>query len=88
MSSGLQEERTDLAWRRTMLSCWAAALLAMKIAFPAGTVAVVGPVAVTAIALARRRRLRTGGSPPALSPTAAMLVVAACLVIAIAGVLI
>ncbi|MCW2946147.1 MAG: hypothetical protein JWR24_2864 [Actinoallomurus sp.] len=86
MSSGLQEERTELAWLRTMLSCWAAALIAAKISFPVGTLAIMGPVAVTTVAHLRRRRLKGGGSPPpALPPAAAALVAASCVIIAIAG---
>ena len=87
MSSGLQGERTELAWSRTILSCWAAALIVMKIAFPGGSVALIAPVTVTAIGWVRRRRLKSVAVPPALPDAAAALVAAACVVIAIAGVL-
>ncbi|MCO6007642.1 DUF202 domain-containing protein [Actinoallomurus purpureus] len=85
MSSGLQAQRTELAWLRTTLSSWAVGLLALKIAFPVGAVALLGPLAVTVVAHRRRRRLRAYGVPPPLSRAEGMLVAGACAVIAIAG---
>lgn len=86
MSAGLQAERTELAWRRTTLSSWAVALLAARISFPLGAVALAGPLTLTAIFFARRRRLRSTGAPPVLSRTEAAVAVLACVVIAGAGV--
>lgn len=83
--SGLQSQRTELAWLRTVLSSWAVAALTARMAFPAGIVAVTGPVAVTVIAHARRRRLREAPVPPTLSRTAAALLVLACVLIAVAA---
>lgn len=83
MSAGLQRQRTELAWLRTMLSSWAVAVLTARVAFPVGIIAVTGPVAVTAIAHARRRRLSAEGTPPALPCGVALLVAAACVVIAL-----
>jgi hypothetical protein len=85
MSSGLQRQRTELAWLRMILSCWAVAVLTARVTFPVGILAVTGPVAVTAIAQARRRRLRGEGTPPTLSRVVAVLVVVACVVTAVAG---
>ncbi|MFL6052644.1 MAG: DUF202 domain-containing protein [Actinoallomurus sp.] len=85
MSSGLQAQRTELTWLRTTLSCWAVGLLTLKIAFPVGAVALLGPLIVTVVAYRRRRRLRAYGEPPALSPAEAALLAGACMVIAIAG---
>jgi uncharacterized membrane protein YidH (DUF202 family) len=87
MSAGLQQQRTELAWLRTMLSSWAVAVLTARVAFPLGIIAVGGPVAVTVIAHARRRRLSRDGTPPVLSRTVAMLVAAACVAIALTAVL-
>jgi hypothetical protein len=87
MSAGLQEQRTELSWLRTIVSSWAVAVLTARVAFPLGIIAVTGPVAVTAIAHARRRRLSRDGTPPVLSPAMAMLVTAACLAIALTAVL-
>jgi amino acid permease len=84
MSSGLQGERTELAWLRTLLSAWASALIVMKIVFPLGIVAVIGPAAVTVIAWRRRRWLKEA-VPPALPYEAAALVSAACVVVAVAA---
>jgi uncharacterized membrane protein YidH (DUF202 family) len=85
VSSGLQAQRTELAWLRTALSCWAVGLLALKIAFPTGAVALLGPLIVTVIAHRRRRRLRAYGDPPPLSRVEGVLLAGACLVIALAG---
>lgn len=85
MSSGLQAQRTELTWLRTTLSCWAVGLLALKIAFPVGAMALLGPLMVTVVAYRRRRRLRAYGEPPPLSPVDAALIAGACMVIAIAG---
>ncbi len=84
MSSGLQGERTELAWLRTMLSAWAAALLAMKIVYPLGLVAVIAPATVTVIAWRRRRWLKEQ-VPPALPYEAALLMSAGCVVVALAA---
>jgi hypothetical protein len=83
--SGLQRQRTELAWLRTMLSSWAVAVLTTRLAFPLGVIALTGPVAVTAIAHARRRRLSGDDTPPALPPYVAMLVAVACVMIAVAA---
>jgi hypothetical protein len=83
--SGLQRQRTELAWLRTVLSSWAVAALTARTAFPVGIVAVTGPVAVTVIAHARRRRLRENAVPPTLSRTAAVLLAVACALIAVAA---
>jgi hypothetical protein len=87
MSSGLQGQRTELAWLRMTLASWAVAALTVRLAFPVGLLAVAGPVALTAIAHARRRRLRDGGTPPTLSRGVAMLTAAACVLIALGGAL-
>ncbi|WP_433182047.1 DUF202 domain-containing protein [Actinoallomurus sp. CA-150999] len=84
MSSGLQAQRTELAWLRTTLSCWAVGLLAFKIAFPVGAAALLGPVTLTVVAYRRRRLLRTEAPPP-MSRVQGVLAVGTCLVIAIAG---
>jgi lysylphosphatidylglycerol synthetase-like protein (DUF2156 family) len=84
-SGGLQRQRTELAWLRTILSSWAVAVLTARTAFPVGIIAVFGPVAVTAIAHVRRRRLREDGTPPALTRTVAALLAVACVVIAVAA---
>ncbi|MEV0404704.1 DUF202 domain-containing protein [Actinoallomurus sp. NPDC050550] len=84
MSSGLQAQRTELAWLRTTLSCWAVGLLAFKIAFPVGAVALLAPVTLTVVAYRRRRLLRTD-VPPSMSRVQGVLAVGTCLVIAIAG---
>ena len=85
MSSGLQAQRTELAWLRTALSCWAVGLLAFKIAFPVGAVALLAPAILTVVAYRRRRLLRADGVPPPLSSVQGVLAVGACVVIAIAG---
>lgn len=83
--SGLQSQRTELAWLRTMLSSWAVAVLTARVAFPVGIIAMTGPVAVTVIAHRRRRRLAGGGTPPSLSRGTAVLAAAACVVIGLAA---
>jgi hypothetical protein len=88
VSPGLQTQRTELTWSRTTLSSWAVAALTARVAFPAGIIAVIGPVAVTALAHARRRRLRTGDPPPVLSRRAVLLVAGAHMVIALVAALI
>ena len=85
MSSGLQAERTELAWLRTTLSCWAVGLIALKIVFPVGAPVLLGPMIVTVVAHRRRRRLRARGVPSPLSRTEGMLVAAACVAIAVIG---
>jgi lysylphosphatidylglycerol synthetase-like protein (DUF2156 family) len=85
--SGLQSERTDLAWLRTMLTCWATTLVAMRMALPLGAATVVGPVTVTAAGWMRRRRLKRAGTPPALSKGAAAITAGACLLVALMGAL-
>ena len=87
MSDGLQQQRTELAWLRTMLSSWAVAVLTTRVAFPLGIIAVTGPVAVTVIAHARRRRLSRDGTPPVLPRAMAMVVAAACVAIALTAAL-
>lgn len=84
-ASGLQSQRTELAWLRTVLSSWAVAALTARMAFPVGIIAVTGPVAVTVIAHARRRRLRKKGVPPELSRRAAVLLAVACVLVAVAA---
>lgn len=84
---GLQRERTELAWLRTMLSSWAVAVLTARVAFPVGVIAVAGPVAVTVIAHRRRRRLSGGGTPPSLPRGTAVLLAAACALIGVAAAL-
>jgi hypothetical protein len=83
VSSGLQVQRTELAWLRTTLSCWAVALLAAKIAFPYGVLALAGPVVVSAITYRRWLRLRSDYPPPGLSAAEAFLLTAACVVLAV-----
>jgi lysylphosphatidylglycerol synthetase-like protein (DUF2156 family) len=85
MNSGLQRQRTDLAWLRLILASWAVVVLTARVALPVGVLATAGPVAVTAIAQARRRRLRADGTPPALSRRVAVLMVTACVLTAVAG---
>ncbi|GAA0330357.1 hypothetical protein NE235_31835 [Actinoallomurus spadix] len=87
MSSGLQAQRTELTWRRAVLSCWAAGLLAVKIAFPLGIVALLGPLVVTVVAYRRRRWLRGRSEPPVLSRVEGLLLAGACVWVALAGVL-
>ncbi|HEV7629271.1 MAG TPA: DUF202 domain-containing protein [Streptomyces sp.] len=85
MNSGLQRQRTDLAWLRLILASWAVVVLSARVALPVGVLAAAGPVAVTAIAQVRRRRLRADGTPPTLSRGLAVLMVAACVLTTIAG---
>lgn len=65
---GLQPERTELAWRRTMLSLAVGSLVAMRL-LPAVfghaiwiIPGVLGLVAAGVLALGARRRYRTGNS--------------------------
>lgn len=88
VSSGLQVQRTELAWARTTLASWALALLTAKIAFPAGTLALAGPAVVSAIAYRRRRWLRSGHPPPSLSHAEAGLLALACAVVAAGSLLV
>lgn len=88
VSSGLQVQRTELAWTRTTLASWALALLTAKIAFPAGTLALAGPVVVSAIAYRRRRRLRSEPPPPSLSRAEAGMLALACAVAAVGSLLV
>jgi uncharacterized membrane protein YidH (DUF202 family) len=87
MSSGLQSQRTELAWLRTTLSAWAVTAIAARVNFLVGMFAVAGPVAVTLIAHARRQRLRKERLPPALAPAEAVTVTVACVLIALAAAL-
>jgi hypothetical protein len=87
VSDGLQRQRTELAWLRTTLSAWAVAALMVRLDFPVGVLAVTGPVAVTVIASAQRRRLANGDAVRALTRRWALLVTAACALIALTGVL-
>jgi hypothetical protein len=87
VSPGLQAQRTELTWLRTTLSSWVVAVLTARVAFPAGIVAVTGPVAITALAHARRRRLRTSDPPPVLSRRAVVLVAGAHVLIALVAAL-
>ncbi len=87
MTSGLQAERTELAWLRTMLSSWATTLIALKVVFPAGVLSLIAPVALTVIACGRRRRLKGAGSPPALHRGVAAAVAGACALVAVAVIL-
>jgi lysylphosphatidylglycerol synthetase-like protein (DUF2156 family) len=86
VTGGLQRQRTELAWLRTMLSSWAVAVLTARTAFPIGIVAVTGPVAVTVIAHARRRRLGQEATPPPLPRALALLLTVACVGIAVVAV--
>lgn len=83
MNSGLQAERTELAWLRTMVSCWAVGLLALKVVFPFGALALTAPVVLTVIGHRRRRLLRGRGVPPPLSRAKGIVVAMACVVIVI-----
>jgi Mg2+/citrate symporter len=83
MSSGLQVQRTELAWLRTTLSGWAVALLTAKIAFPYGTLALAGPIIVSAVNYGRWRQLRDEYPPPRLSRTGAGLLTVACVILAV-----
>jgi len=87
MSAGLQSQRTELAWLRTTLSAGGATAIAARGAFPVALLALAGPVAVTLVAHARRRRLAEEGVPPALTAAQAMPVAAACVLGALAAVL-
>ncbi|GLY84510.1 hypothetical protein [Actinoallomurus iriomotensis] len=87
MSSGLQSQRTELAWLRITLSAWTVTAIAARVDLPVGMFAAAGPVALTLIAYARRRRLREEGLPPALAPTEAVPLAAACVLIALAAAL-
>jgi len=84
-ASGLQCQRTELAWLRTMLSSWAVAALTARTAFPVGIVALTGPMAVTVLAHLRRRRLREDGTPPPLPRAVALFMAVACALIAVAS---
>ena len=85
MNSGLQRQRTDLAWLRLILASWAVVVIAARVALPVGVLALMGPVAVTAVAQVRRRRLKDDGTPPALSRGVAVLMAVACVLTAVAG---
>jgi hypothetical protein len=85
VNSGLQRQRTDLAWLRLVLASWAVVVLTARVALPVGVLALIGPLAVTAVAQARRRRLRDDATPSALSRGVAVLMVAACVLTAVAG---
>lgn len=85
--AGLQSQRTELAWLRTMLSSWAVAVLTARTAFPVGMIAVTGPVAVTVIAHRRRRRLAGSVTPPSVSRGTVLLLAAACAAIGVTAVL-
>ena len=87
MSDGLQRQRTELSWLRTTLSAWAVAALLVRLDFPVGVLAVTGPVAVTMIASAQRRRLGEADAGGTLTRRAALLLTAACTLIALTGVL-
>jgi Mg2+/citrate symporter len=83
MRHGLQVQRTELAWVRTTLSCWAVALLTTKIAFPYGALSLAGPTIVSAINYMRWRRLREDHPPRRLSVAEAGLLTVACVVLAV-----
>jgi hypothetical protein len=87
VSSGLQGERTELAWLRTALASWAAALITTRAAFPLGAIALLASITVTVVAGVRRRRLKDPGAPPALSYKAALALTCACTLIALTVVL-
>jgi uncharacterized membrane protein YidH (DUF202 family) len=85
VSAGLQGERTELAWARTALSSWAVGLLALKGGLPWSMLALVAPITVTGIARARRRHLRDAAVPAPLHEGAAVLAAAACVLVALVG---
>ncbi|WP_329255831.1 DUF202 domain-containing protein [Actinoallomurus sp. NBC_01490] len=87
MSSGLQPQRTELAWLRTTLSAWAVTAITARVALPVGMFAVAGPVVVSLVAYARRRRLKEKEPPPALGPAEAAAVAAACVLVALTAAL-
>lgn len=87
MSSGLQGERTELAWLRTTLASWAAALITLRAVFPSGAVALVGSATVTVVACVRRRRLSEPGVPAVLSIGVALFLSCACVLVALVGLL-
>lgn len=85
MSAGLQDERTELAWSRTALTCWVVALITLRTGLPWSAVALIAPVTMTVIALARRRHLASASVPAALDDGVAAVMAAACALVAIVG---
>ena len=86
--SGLQHERTVLAWSRTALSAAVLAILSLKVGFAQHSPVTIASGAADVVAAAamlhgRRRRLAHSDRPPrSMAPSTAILVAIMCVIAA------